>query len=912
MKNVLPQLEGDALRAVSHRGSALQIIAAAGSGKTEVVSQRVAALMEAGVDPGTIVAFTFTEKAAKELKRRTELRVEARMGKSFIDRLSACYIGTIHAYCYQLLRKHVARYETYDLLDDNRLAALLTRERNRIGLETLGGKLFENIRDFVRNAQVVENELIATMRLEPPFREVMERYLGRLDAYRLLTFGRIIERAVAALEDSEVLAAVRSTLRHLIVDEYQDINPAQESLIVKLVGPNVELCVVGDDDQSIYQWRGSDVSNIVDFKRRHAAVATFELMINRRSRPGIIEAANGFARTIQGRLPKAMRAHRAAAAPEVVAWRASTEAEEAEQIAQTIGRLTARGYRHRDIGVLVRSSTSYPCLLEAFHKHQIPVQPGGRTGLFKERDGQLFGRTFAHLADQQWRPEAYGRGSLVSLDALCRDHAELFRLDSRRAARLRRRLEGWKREVTSPSGPADLIGAYYDLLGDCGVADWNLAAPANVARLGNLARCSAILADYESVRRRARPDEKAAGQVVGGADRGDRYYFWLAVHIQNWAQGKFEGFEGEDDLTLDAVDLTTVHKAKGLEWPAVFVPCVSANRFPSSNTGKRQTWLLPDGAFDPARYEGSENDERRLFYVAVTRARDWLSVSTHDTPKKRAVAPSKFLLEFAAGRLEYADELPLPRGVERRDEHEDLLAVTFSELASYKTCALAYRLRSLIGFQPSLAPELGYGNAVHHIMRSVAEFTRRHRVTPSPKQLSLIFDEEFYLPAASKTSHAVMRESARKLVSAYIRDHGDDLGGVWALERPFELHLPNVVLTGRADVILHGEDAAAPASLAIVDYKTATDDDLDYSWQLQVYADAGRREGLDVRAAYVHDLKEAVRQPVDIGPAALERAEGEVVSLVERLKTRKFDPSPGRPCKSCDVKALCKHAPRVA
>ncbi|MGH8297617.1 MAG: 3'-5' exonuclease, partial [Steroidobacteraceae bacterium] len=225
---------------------------------------------------------------------------------------------------------------------------------------------------------------------------------------------------------------------------------------------------------------------------------------------------------------------------------------------------------------------------------------------------------------------------------------------------MRGRLESWKREVASPSGPADLIGAYYDLLGDCGVADWDLTAKGNVTRLGNLARCSAVLADYESVRRRARRDEEAPEKIVGGADRGDRYYFWLAVHIQNWARGEFEGFEGEDDLTLDAVDLTTVHKAKGLEWPVVFVPCVSASRFPSSHTGKRQKWLLPDGLFDPARYEGSENDERRLFYVAVTRARDWLSVSTHDSPNKRSVAPSKFLLEYAGGRLQQADELPLP------------------------------------------------------------------------------------------------------------------------------------------------------------------------------------------------------------------------------------------------------------
>jgi DNA helicase-2/ATP-dependent DNA helicase PcrA len=912
MNTVPPRLEGDALRAVRHRGSPMQIIAAAGSGKTEVVSQRVAALIESGVDPQTIVAFTFTERAAKELKRRTELRVAARLGQAAVDQLNGCHIGTLHAYCYALLRRHVAKYETYDLLDDNRLAAFLVRERERIQLETLGGKLYDGVRDFIRNAQVVENERIPLERLAPPFRDLMARYLSRLEVYRLFTFGRLICLAVDALDDPAVAGAVRSTLRHLIVDEYQDINPAQESLIAKLAGPAVELCVVGDDDQSIYQWRGSDVNNIVRFERRYRRVATFELLINRRSRPEIIQAANGFAQTIQGRLRKTMLQYREAARPEIVTWRARTEADEAECIARAIKELIVNGYRYRDIGILVRSAASYSHLLEAFQKYDIPVQPGGRTGLFKVGDAQLFGKTFAYLAGQLWRPVGYGPGDPVSLEALCGEYAERFDLSRARVARIRKRLEAWKNEVETPTRPADLIGAYYDLLNDCGVADWDLTDRGKLTRLGNQARCSAILADHESVRRRARPDDKVPGQITGGEDRGKSYYFWLAMHIQNWAQGRFEGFEGEDDLTLDAVDLTTVHRAKGLEWPVVFVPCVSANRFPPSKTGKAQTWAVPEETFEPRRYEGCENDERRLFYVAVTRARDWLSVSTHDTPNKRSVRPSKFLLEFAASEPEHLDHLPLPRAVAPDDAADDTLAITFSELASYATCALAYRLRSLIGFQPSLAPELGYGKAVHHIMRRVAEFTRQRQVMPSPTQLQLIFDEEFYLPAANKTSHAVMRASALKLVENYFNHYSADLARVWALERPFTLHLQNAVLTGRADVILQAEAAGAPASLVIVDYKTAVDDsrEADYDWQLQVYADAGRREGLDVRAAYVHELKSGQRRPVDIGTAALKGAETKVISLVDRLKARQFDPSPGRVCRECDVKPLCKYGGR--
>lgn len=903
----IPKLEGDALDAVRHRGSPLQIIASAGSGKTEVVSQRVADLFADGVDPEAVVAFTFTEKAAEELKLRIEQRVAARLGSSFVDRLNGCYIGTIHAYCYQLLQEHAARYETYDVLDEHRLVAFLSREANILRIKDLAGQLFNSISEFVRSADVVDNELISIADLHPPFRDVVVRLNERLNNYGFLTYGQLIALAVSELDTPEVSATVNGRLRHLIVDEYQDINPAQEALINRLAKPPVELCVVGDDDQSIYQWRGSDVSSIVTFADRYPNAATFELLTNRRSRPTIVQEANEFGATIQGRLDKVMKPHRPAASPELVTWKAPTEADEATTIARTIQGLRRAGYRFRDIAVLVRSSTSYVRLLEAFDEHNVPVQPAGRTGLFTEPDAQTFGRTFAYFADNEWRPERYGKGYPVTLKDLVRDYADRFQLDTGRRNAVRKRLTGWKAEAEDPTKPADLVGNYYDLLSDCGVAYWDFDDPVSVARLGSLARCSAILADYESVRRRARPDEDVQGEMVGGQDRGPWYYRWLAIHIQNWAHGAFEGFEGEETFTLDAVDLTTIHKAKGLEWPVVFVPCVSAKRFPSSNTGKLQNWHVPETLFDRTRYEGSVNDERRLFYVAMTRARDWLSISTHDTPNKQTVAPSPFLLEVANGVPPYVDDLPLPPPLERKSEGENLLSITFSELADFKACGLSYRLRTLIGFQPSLAPELGYGKAVHHIMRNVAEHTRRHRTPPSPDQLELIFDDSFYLPAANKPGHRQMRSAAKRLVKKYIEEYGGDLKRVWAVERPFELHLSNVTVKGRADVILDEEDGVI-SSLAVVDYKTAADEHREYERQLQMYADAGLREGLDVRAAYVHDLNAGERLEVDVSSPKLEEAEAEVISLVDRLREREFEPRPGPACGGCDVRPMCRYA----
>ncbi|MGH9064595.1 MAG: ATP-dependent helicase [Acidimicrobiales bacterium] len=470
----IPVLKDDAAEAVRHRGSHLQIIASAGSGKTEVVARRVADLFATGVEPSAVVAFTFTQRAAESLEARIEERVADRpeLGSSFLDRLNGCYVGTIHGYCLRLLQAHVPRYETYDVLDEHRLAAFVTREARRLEVKELTGRLFSSISEFLASLDVVDNELLGYDVLEDPFREMVETFHGCLDQYRFLTYGRLVTEAVAALQRPEVLAAVHGPLRHLVVDEYQDVNPAQEALIRRLAEPPVELCVVGDDDQAIYQWRGSDVGNIVEFEGRYPRVATcYGQTVNRRSRPGIIEAANGVAARIPGRLPKTMDPDRPSAEPEVVTWTAPTEAEEAELIAATIEQLRQRGYRYRDMAVLVRGRTSYPRLLHAFEGHRIPVAPGGRTGLFLSPDAQLFGKTFAWLAGHNWRPEPFGRGEAVELPALLGEYQAAFGLSAESREPLGHRLSDWKEEVEHPTRPANLVHTFYDLLADCGVAE---------------------------------------------------------------------------------------------------------------------------------------------------------------------------------------------------------------------------------------------------------------------------------------------------------------------------------------------------------------------------------------------------------------------------------------------------------
>ena len=469
-------------------------------------------------------------------------------------------------------------------------------------------------------------------------------------------------------------------------------------------------------------------------------------------------------------------------------------------------------------------------------------------------------------------------------------------------------LDAWKSEVSDPTGPADLIEDFYHLLEACGVLSWDPGDPLQVARLGTLARCSRILADFEGVQRRSRPDANNAGEQIGGQDRGQVFFFRLATFVQNYAHGAYEGFEGEDEIDVDAVTLTTVHQAKGREWPIVFVPSLTARRFPSSMTGRAGTWFVSENLFDATRYEGSTNDERRLFYVAVTRARDWLSLSAHkrvsETGNRGSISP--FLLQLASKTLQECPTLPHPPKDRNDSEETERVTLSFSELADFLRCPYAFRLRHRLGFQPQIAQELGYGRAVHHTLRRVAEHYRDNGVVPSSRKLEEILDGDFFLPFASKPAHLQLKASARRLVDRYIEEHSEDLDRVWEVERPFELHLNNAIISGRADVILDREDGNINA-LALVDYKTSLRREYDFELQLQVYASAGRREGLNVAAAYVHDLTAHARLPVDIGEAAVGNSEKRVSESIGRFRAADFAPTPSRPvCSSCDMRPVCR------
>ncbi|MGH9489631.1 MAG: ATP-dependent helicase [Terriglobales bacterium] len=915
-------LSAEQLRVVASKNARIQVIACAGSGKTETMARRIVRLLAEGAEPAAIVAFTFTERAAAGLKNRVLQRYAEARGEAECRKLGPLSIGTIHAYCFRLLQEHAPHFSGFDLADEHRLAALLSREYRRLKLDGLRIlRHWTTVRDFLHNAEAVENELIPEGSLSGPFAGCYREFCRRLERYRLLTYGRIITQAVALLEDATLAAAVRGGLRHLIVDEYQDVNPAQEKLITLLAAPPVQLCVVGDDDQAIYQWRGSDVANITEFAQRYPGCDRFPLAINRRSTRAIITAANRFVPSIGPRLDKDMRPAEGAAdglAP--VCWTAANGAAEAEEIAAQIERLHNAGYAYREIAVLFRSvRTSARPLIDALTKRGILPACGGRTGLFQQPEARLLGQTYAWLTRNKWRSEEHGAGSEVSLPGLLADYSRAFGLGSEAQRSLRERLEQWRSEAVQERREGNLVGEYYQLLNVLGVVAWNLEDSATATRMGVLARFSGLLADFEHMKRRARFENGDGGeQYRGGQSGGLWFYRQLFSYMQYYALGAYEDFAGEESLGQDAVNLLTVHQAKGLEWPVVFVPSLTARRFPSSRTNQRQNWLAPLTEEQRRRYEGSDTDERRLFYVALTRAREALYLSTFDRTARNQAKPSPFFAEMAGDTLA-CTPLPLPAAAARHQPGPTEPAeLAFSDLALYERCPKAYRLRNLLGFQPKLARELGYGRAVHSVLRAMADLAQREGRAPSEAEAEEILKQEFYLPYANAAALPPMRRAAQALVTAYRQRFGEDLLRTWDTERPLTLAVDGARIQGRADVILDRESGEAGA-LALADYKTAADDSLElHAFQLAVYAAAARDEGLNVRAAYLHELstglnasaaEHEIRRAVPVGPAEAQAARAKAGAIVGDISARRFPPRPApATCGQCDVRPVCGDA----
>jgi len=741
-------------------------------------------------------------------------------------------------------------------------------------------------------------------------------YRQLADEHRYLDYTTIISEALAAIRNhAELREKLASQLRYLIVDEYQDVNPLQERLIRELYEICGSICVVGDDDQTIYQWRGSDVGNIITFAERYSDVETIPLTTNFRSSRFVVGAARQFIEQLPGRLPKAMESADAQPATrgDILALKFDTPEAEATWIARKIQELhgseyrdkadaVPRGLTYSDMAVLLRSvkNDARP-IVDALDAASIPYVVGGMDGLFDTPEIMAMCVVFSYMAD--FTPRDGMPPSEEALAEVLRE-AGLGLSELQIVAGIDLLKERKSMLHTGMDAELYLQRLYLDFLAKIGIREEAVDADRTVARSGeiayyNLGKFSNVISDFEQIHFHSAPAD---------------LYFNFASFLHHQAPGYYpEGWEDKASGRPDAVQIMTVHKAKGMQWPAVFVPALRRNRFPSRRQGGRSVWhIIPETSVaDVNRYKGTVEDERRLFYVAVTRSEKYLYCTWAPLAgNKQQQNVSQFFRDLTDNEQVLTREpmIDRPPRIATRPRHEDeTLALTFSELKYYFTCPYLFKLRFLYGFDAPINRALGYGKSLHDALAEIHAESIRGNV-PDAGEVERLVDDHLHLPFANRQVRNNLVRAAQDSLTRYLREHGHNLNRLEHVEKTVELKLTDgIVVNGRIDLIRRTDTN----EICVVDFKSqerAQAEDIT-TRQLQVYA-VGYEQltGTKADLIEIHNLDRggAVREVID------DRLTYETLSVVAEAGHALRNNNLPRlatwcdNCKGCDLTAICR------
>jgi len=959
---VLAGLSPAQREAVLHGEGPLLIIAGAGTGKTTVLTRRIAHLINSKrARPEEILALTFTEKAAVEMEERVDQLIPYGYAQTSVS--------TLHAFGDRVLREMgleagldpdfrvLTRPEQIIFLRE-RLFRLPLKRFRPLGDPTrhLGALLAlvsrakdedvspEEYRAWAERraaASTDEEKDDAARHLEVA--AFYRAYQDLLAAAGVADFGDQIHRTLALLrERPSVLARLRQRHRYVLVDEFQDTNHAQLEMVRLLAGEAANITVVGDDDQAIYRWRGAAAANLLAFRRLYPGAREVVLVENYRSPQAILDAAgrlisynNPFRLEVVAGIDKRLRSARKGG-PSVRHLHHDTVSAEADAVAAMVEERLGRGRRPRDIAILVRSNDDADPFLRALNVKQIPHRFSGSRGLYAREEVRLlvsFLRALASPAD------SVSLFFLAASDVYRLPLPDLLRLNQYAQRKTRPLLDVLRglsanEELASVSGEARVGAARL-------VGDLERAAEA-VPRLrtgevlyrflqesGLLARLSKeTSAEAEAeVRNIARFFEtvRAYGEVA----EHDRVPAFVA-HLDLLREAGDDPAVAEAELDDDAVHVLTVHKAKGLEFPVVFLVGCAEGKFPVQR--RKEPIELP-AALGKETLAGGDahlQEERRLFYVAMTRAKDELvltSAADYGTARTRKV--SRFVVE--------ALDLPSPRPRPRKSQalealarHQpapdpapvalapvpegEVLRLSFRQIDDYETCPLKYRYVHVLRVPLLTHHRVVYGSAIHQAIQQL--FRARALGRPfSADDLVAAFRAAWVSEGFLSREHEEerLRSGAEALRRFHENESADPLSPT-AVEEEFAFYLGRNKVQGRYDLVVERE-----GRISILDFKTSAIDDpgkakekVRESLQLDVYAlahlkTAGRLPDW-VELRFVESGIAAGKKPAPEEAAATELR---IRAVAGRIRAREFPATPSyMACGQCPFRDICPFTAR--
>lgn len=649
----LSGLNPEQAKAVQHRDGPLLILAGAGSGKTTVLVNRAGYLIQNGANAKDLTVLTFTNKAARELKHR----VSSKIGRA----AQGIWAGTFHSFGLQLLRqyhRHVGLPEKFGIIDQGDSAAVLKELMKNL---TVAGKDKFDMEEILN--LVNERRVFGKFKspVQDEYHEVAEallpNYLKRLRHLGAVDFeGLLLQPLELLKEHPEICEKVQARIRYLMVDEFQDTNALQMKLIDAILGPHRNLAVVGDDDQSIYGWRGAEVNNILGFPKRYAPAEVIRLERNYRSAGEILNLANAvIAQNTHrhGKVLKSESRHGQGSKPELFCY--ESEEVEAETVIREIRRYLKEGRTFKDLAILYRSNSQSAAMETLLRQEQIPYNVSGGTSIFDRKEikdvlaylrAGLYGTDLSVRRILNTPARGIGDTSFDKIDEFCRQEKISF------FQALKRWSDAGVQESTGGhingflqslrelpkkilvDQPAQALMAFLQEIGYRKYIFDNVAEASSGEKKWNLLEIFARILERNLIKK-----------GISFNSLGD---FIDQMELRDDASGA----EKENEVSL-----MTLHASKGLEFPIVFLIGVEEDLLPHRTLGM------------------DVDEERRLFYVGITRAQEKLQLSYCRTRRRygapRPVSPSRFLIEVDSKLYDKYEEGVRPWS---EGEHEQRIA----------------------------------------------------------------------------------------------------------------------------------------------------------------------------------------------------------------------------------------------
>lgn len=961
---ILQDLNDRQREAVTHGDGPLLIIAGAGTGKTNVVTRRIAYLIAKQMaKPDEILALTFTEKAASEMEER-------------VDRLvpygyAPVWISTFHAFGDRILRRHALDLGLplhFDVLDELQQKIFLLENLWNLPLKHYRPvadptSFLDEILKFIsrcKDEDVTPEEYTAWCH-EHYFEDPVEReknfelaamwsaHEQRMHEKGFLDFGDQVALTVRLLrKEPRLLDDFRRQFRYIMVDEFQDTNFIQFQLLQLLANNKHSITVVGDDDQSIYKFRGASLSNILNFSDIYPDCRKVVLTENYRSgqklldtayrliqfnNPDRLEARHGLSKRLTGRTdPDSAVIHR----------RFPTLDAEAEEIALEIGRLVReQGCAYRDIAILLRKNKSAQAYLESLRFHGIPFHFAVYERLFR-------------------RPEILWLVSLIHVLTEPHDSVHLFnllaspfyRLPAADMAVVGGRAKSTNRALYSIIHHHERSGLKDELSGE-GVQvlrkflkDFHMyTEKALTMKTGELLY---DFLEYSGFLKQVVDGEVPEGEDVarnlarffshvrafGRATRTDDIRSF-SEHLNRLHDLGEDSFLPDPEPDENKVRVMTVHKAKGLEFPVVFLPGLIQNQFPDRD--RQPAFDLPDALLKETALPASDQkqEERRLFYVALTRAKDRVyltSAEDYGTTKKRKI--SQFILEaldLEKETVEAAQASPIetirlsaappppPAATPllainlKPLEPDHLIELSYVQIDNLQTCPLKYKISHVLRVPLRATHHLVFGRALHEAIEVLLRM-KKDGMLPFFSAVINEYNRAWVSEGFLSREHEEQRkEDGRRILQKFYDREMQDSSLPFLIEQDFSFKHKRVRVRGRWDRVDFDGDKKA----VIIDYKSSAveeqqeaDKRARESAQLYIYAMAfEQRFGVWPEAMELRFLESGLTGRVDFRTEELSRVTAMIDSAAETIRKRDFPPRPAyQSCRFCQVRSICSYS----